>query len=60
MNIDSQSIRNYNISFKGDEVMEYKVAEVNKGEFEAIKKAEKLMKEETGRDFVMIAWEKTK
>ena len=40
--------------------MDYKVAEVNKDEFEAIKKAEKLMKEETGKDFVMIAWEKTK
>ncbi|MEN8079385.1 hypothetical protein ABFP60_20740 [Clostridioides difficile] len=40
--------------------MDYKVAEVNKSEFEAIKNAEKLMKEETGRDFVMIAWEKTK
>lgn len=40
--------------------MDYKVADVNKDEFESIKKAEKLMKEETGKDFVMIAWEKTK
>lgn len=40
--------------------MEYKVAEVSKVEFEVIKKAEKLMKDETGKDFVMVAWEKSK
>lgn len=38
--------------------MDYKLAEVNKDEFEVIKKAEKLIKSETGKDFVMIAWEK--
>ena len=40
MNIHSQSIKNYNISFKGDEFMDYKVAQVSKEEVEAIKKAE--------------------
>lgn len=60
MNIDSQSIRNYNISFKGDEFMDYKVAQVSKEEIEAIKKAENLIKSETGKEFVMIAWEKIK
>ncbi|EKY22506.1 hypothetical protein [Clostridium celatum] len=40
--------------------MEYKVAEVSEIEFEAIKKAEKLMKDETGKDFIMGAWERNK
>ena len=60
MNIDSQSIRNYNISFKGDEFMDYKVAQVSKEEVEAIKKAENLIKSETGKELVMSAWEKIK
>ncbi|MDU2289155.1 MULTISPECIES: hypothetical protein [unclassified Clostridium] len=40
--------------------MDYKVAQVSKEEVEAIKKAENLIKSETGKDFVMIAWEKVK
>ena len=40
--------------------MDYKVAEVHKEEIEAIKKAEDLVKSETGKEFVMIAWEKIK
>ena len=40
--------------------MDYKVAEVNKEEIEAIKKAEDLVKSEIGKEFVMIAWEKIK
>ena len=40
--------------------MEYKVAEVSEIEFEAIKKEEKLMKDETGKDFIMVAWERNK
>ena len=40
--------------------MEYKVAEVSKEEIEAIKKAEKLVRSETGKEFIMIAWEKNK
>lgn len=39
--------------------MDYKVADVNSKEYEAIKKAETLMKNETNKDFVLIAWEKT-
>lgn len=38
--------------------MSYKIADVNSQEFEAIKKAEALMKSETNKDFVLIAWEK--
>ena len=40
--------------------MQYKVADVNAKEFEAIKKAEALMNSETNKDFVLIAWEKDK
>ncbi|MGG7163495.1 hypothetical protein [Clostridium ihumii] len=36
----------------------YKVADVGSVEQEAINKCEKIVKEETGKDFVMIAWEK--
>lgn len=39
--------------------MDYKIADVNSKEFSAIKKAEDLLKKETGKDIVMIAWEKT-
>jgi len=38
--------------------MGYKIANVTESEFKAIKKAEKLMKTETGEDFVLIAWKK--
>ncbi|EES48503.1 hypothetical protein [Clostridium botulinum] len=38
--------------------MNYNIADINQKEFETIKKAEKLIKDETGKDFVMIAWEK--
>lgn len=40
--------------------MDYKVADVTKEEFVAIKRAENLIKSETGKEFVMIAWEKIK
>lgn len=40
--------------------MDYKIADLNNKDFESIKKAEELMKKETGKDFVMIAWEKEK
>ena len=40
--------------------MYYKVADVTKEEVEAIKRAENLIKSETGKEFVMIAWEKIK
>ncbi len=36
----------------------YKIASINKAEEAAIKKAEAEIKKETGKDFVMIAWEK--
>lgn len=38
--------------------MSYKLAHINEKECESIKKAEKLIKNETGKDLVMIAWEK--
>ena len=40
--------------------MDYKVADINKEEIKAIKKAEELVKSETGKEFVMIALEKIK
>lgn len=40
--------------------MDYKVEDVTKEEVEAIKRAENLIKSETGKEFVMIAWEKIK
>lgn len=40
--------------------MDYKIADLNEKDYEAIKKAENLVKNETGKDFVMIAWEKHK
>lgn len=36
----------------------YKTAEVNQNEFNAIKKAEEEVQNVTGKDFVMIAYEK--
>ncbi|MEF9992051.1 MAG: hypothetical protein RRZ84_03990 [Romboutsia sp.] len=36
----------------------FKIADLNDKEAIAIKKAEDLIKEETGKDFVMIAWQK--
>lgn len=40
--------------------MNYKLAAINEKECETIKKVEKLIKNETGKEFVMIAWEKGK
>lgn len=36
----------------------FEVAHIGQKEEDAIKKAENLIKQETGKDFVMIAWEK--
>lgn len=36
----------------------YKIANISKKEEEAIKKAENMLKNETNKDFVIIAWEK--
>ncbi|MEW9078328.1 hypothetical protein [Terrisporobacter glycolicus] len=36
----------------------YQIASITKTEEAAIKKAEAEVKKETGKDFVMIAWEK--
>ena len=38
--------------------MDYKIAVLESKDYEAIKKAEDFVKKETGKDFVMIAWEK--
>lgn len=40
--------------------MDYKIANVSKEECDAINEAEKLVKNETGKNFVLIAYEKTK
>ena len=40
--------------------MEYKIADLNQKQYDAVKKAEELVREETGKEFVMIAWEKEK
>lgn len=40
--------------------MNYKIADLDSKQYDSVKKAEKLMKDETGKDFVMIAWEKEK
>lgn len=40
--------------------MDYKIAELTSKDYETIKKAESLIRKETGKDFVMIAWEKEK
>lgn len=36
----------------------YQIAHITKQEEEAIKKAEAVLKTETGKEFVVIAWEK--
>ncbi len=36
----------------------YKIAQITQAEEKAIKKAEADVKAETGKDYVMIAWEK--
>lgn len=38
--------------------MNYKIAELNSTEYDAVKKVEEQLKKETGQDFVMIAWKK--
>lgn len=38
--------------------MNYKITNPNTKELELIKKAENSIKNETGKDFIMIAWEK--
>lgn len=38
--------------------MNYKLANINEKECESIKRVEELIKNETGKDFVLIAWEK--
>ena len=40
--------------------MHYRVAELNEKEFQAVKKVEAIMEEETGKKYVMIALEKEK
>ena len=47
-------------SYMGVDVMHYRVAELNEKEFQAVKKVEAIMEEETGKKYVMIAWEKEK
>ena len=37
---------------------QFEIAHMDKRDEDAIKKAEEFMKKETGKDFVMIAWEK--
>ncbi|WMT79945.1 hypothetical protein [Terrisporobacter mayombei] len=37
---------------------DYQIASITKDEEAAIKKAEAEVKKETGKDFVMVAWEK--
>ena len=36
----------------------FQIAEVKESEREAIEKAERTLKAETGKDFVLIAWER--
>lgn len=36
----------------------FQIASIDAKEKEAIQKAEQLVKQETGKDYVMIAWEK--
>lgn len=38
--------------------MDYKIADITTKDCEAITDAEKLMKEKTGKDFVLIVWER--
>lgn len=36
----------------------FQIAEVKESEREAIEKAERILKAETGKDFILIAWER--
>lgn len=36
----------------------YEIAKITSFEEDAIKKAESLLKEETGKDYILIAWQK--
>lgn len=36
---------------------EFKIADINEKERESIKKAEQMIKEEIGKDIVLIAWQ---
>ena len=36
----------------------FQIAEVKESEREAIEKAERMLKAETGKDFILIAWER--
>ena len=45
---------------KGGFYITYKIANPDTKELEAIRKAEHLIKNETGKDYIMIAWEKDK
>lgn len=50
-----------NINLNGGLIMadnNYKIAQITQAEEKAIKKAEADVKAETGKDYVMIAWEK--
>lgn len=40
--------------------MDYKIADITDKENKAIKDAENLVKKETGKDYVLIAWENKK
>lgn len=39
--------------------MNYKIADIDEKEFNAVKNAESLVKNETGKDYVLIAYEKS-
>lgn len=36
----------------------YEIAHISENEENALKKAENLLKEETGKDYILIAWER--
>lgn len=38
----------------------YEIANISKNEEDALKKAERLVKEQTGKDLILIAWEDKK
>lgn len=40
--------------------MDYKIADLDEKGFKAVQDAEELLKKETGKDYVVIAWEKEK
>ena len=39
---------------------DYKIADLTSKEYEAIKKAESSLNSETNKNFILIAWEKSK